>query len=216
VFPRPNVEGIRKAPFFVSASQLPFVRWKKPQPPYVSRVIRDLQKQRQHRHDRRYALMDYFIPLAKNEDEWDERMLSLMKQQENDKEKTDGTWLAPMLAQLDDVSESIMEMNKKSSELAKRMLDVVNQEKQLVETEKVERRRAAWERRQAMKVDTVKSIMDAHGQVATSVRGGVTDIGGRNYTPAVMEPKSVDKIIGRDALTRLEEGLKFKKKRKWK
>jgi hypothetical protein len=209
VFPRPNVEGIRKAPFFVSASQLPFVRWKKPQPAYVSRVIRDLQEQRQHRHNRRYALIDYFIPLAKHEDEWDKRMI-LLTEREHLKGRADGTWVAPMLAQLDDVNQSITEMNKKSSDLAKRMLNVVNQERELVETEKIERRRAARERRQNTKADAVKRA----GDDTRPLNAGVNDVDKISYNPTLMKSESVDGSMVRDALTELQDSLTITKKEK--
>jgi hypothetical protein len=170
----------------------------------VSRVLRNLQEQRWARHERRYALLDYYIPLAQYEDRWD--AITRWQQQQSGladdiTEEEEGTWAQPMQQQEHEVCRLIADMDKKSSALAGKMLDIVNAERELAEKEKVERRRIAWEKRQAKKGNKVEGA-----EVRKAVDGPKTP-----PTPKQTQT-GVNGIAEDDALTELEKGLSTKKK----
>jgi hypothetical protein len=159
VFPRPAVEGRRKIPFLVSANHFPFVRYKKPQPANVSRVIRNLIEQRFKRFERRYALEDYFIPLAKYEDQW-EALLVKEFGELNVFDDRDDLWVTPMWESQREVSRLISEMDRRSEKLGRKMLDVVNKEKEWAAKEDEENKRVKWAQHLAKKFGNGKDTAD--------------------------------------------------------
>ncbi|OAG12840.1 uncharacterized protein CC84DRAFT_1135894 [Paraphaeosphaeria sporulosa] len=71
VRPYAKTNGPRHVPILASANGIPFLRIKKPQPPVLSRVIRQaLQRRIDNFHDR-ILFLNYWIPLSNHEDEWD-------------------------------------------------------------------------------------------------------------------------------------------------
>ncbi|KAF2431140.1 hypothetical protein EJ08DRAFT_696813 [Tothia fuscella] len=153
VFPRKHVEGIRKVPNFVNASQLPFLRWKKPQPENVSRVIRDLYKQRIKRLDYVHQLQDYYIPLAQYEEDWDMHLKREFGAVEGSRDREG--WVKPMKEVAWDIERTVKEKDEKSQVLMGEFLDIVKREKELAGEEKEDRKRKAKERRAANKRDAL-------------------------------------------------------------
>jgi hypothetical protein len=204
VFPRPTVVGIRKVPFLVSAGQLPFVRFKKPQPSNVSRVLRDLRKQREVRFEQRYALQDYYIPLAEYEDQWDVLVGEQNGEIKSGMELGLG-WAHFMRVQRGEISDKISDADRKSKELAATMLDIINSEARLAEKETRVRRRIAWSLRQGKKdlgVMDPEKVTDPPG--AKSIQVATTII--EKETPKKISKKSgsVDDKAVVDALSHLE------------
>lgn len=146
-FPRPlgTVEGPRKIPSFVSANQLPFLRWKKPQPANVSRVLRDISEQRTKRMHNSYHLQDYYIPLAKYEDEWEGLLVKEFGTLDGEEHGTRWTEGMELLGR--ELEEQIYQRDAKSGELMWKFMDIVKKEKQFAAVEKEERRQRARERR---------------------------------------------------------------------
>ncbi len=62
--PFAEIKGIRRPPYFASAQRLPFLRYKKPQPANVSRVLRAKQDTKFRRISYLQILEQYYIPLA--------------------------------------------------------------------------------------------------------------------------------------------------------
>lgn len=145
-FPRPTVEGIRKVPFWTQASGHAFVRYKKPQPYSLSRTLRQLMEQKANRVRYQQLLENYHIPLAEHEDAWDDILKENLGLR-----RGEGTFRRPMKDCMDEIYEAFMKTEKRSLETAKVMLDVVQKEKDLAIKEREERRRIAWEKRQAKK-----------------------------------------------------------------
>lgn len=56
-----------------------FLRIKKPQPAYLSRIIRDKKKQRQKYVDLEDVMVRWHLPLAEAEDAWDRRVRGLFR-----------------------------------------------------------------------------------------------------------------------------------------
>ena len=84
--PYSNIPGRRRIPKLVNANRVPFLRLKKPQPAFLSRIIRDTIKTR----ERRIGLSNNLIPqvsIAKTEDTWDEILFQKfgLEAGENDK-----------------------------------------------------------------------------------------------------------------------------------
>ncbi|KAI1092065.1 hypothetical protein F5B19DRAFT_238788 [Rostrohypoxylon terebratum] len=81
--PRPASElggsGRRHIPRLDMASDLPFLRTKKPQPPVLSRVLTQKIKKRVLRYDTVGEFWDYSMPEAELEDMWEKDVSALLK-----------------------------------------------------------------------------------------------------------------------------------------
>jgi hypothetical protein len=151
VFPRPlgTVDGPRKAPFFVSANQVPFLRWKKPQPANVSRVLRDISEQRMTRLHNLYHLQDYYIPLAKYEDQWEE----ILNNEFGEFGGTDrgSRWVRDMELWSRELNGQILQRDTKSGELMQKFMEIVKIETEFAAVEKEQRMQQVREERQTRK-----------------------------------------------------------------
>jgi hypothetical protein len=81
--PYAKVSGQRQVPRIASANGVPFLRLTKPQPAALSRVLRQKLDRRIERFHRRVELQNYWLPLAQQEDEWDELVLPQVKKRED-------------------------------------------------------------------------------------------------------------------------------------
>ena len=81
--PYAKVTGQRQVPRIASANGVPFLRLTKPQPAALSRVLRQKLDRRIERFHRRVELQNYWLPLAQQEDEWDELVLPQLKKRED-------------------------------------------------------------------------------------------------------------------------------------
>lgn len=143
MFPRPEVKGVRKVPSLVNANGIPFVRWKKPQPESISRVLRYLIRMRITRWRDFDRVNDYHVPLAKREDEWDEMVQKLGKDPECDvlKEGEEPGFSRTVSHVREQLSAQLSEMSKRRSEWIKKMDYIVTEEQRLKDKEDAERRR---------------------------------------------------------------------------
>ncbi|KAJ4989982.1 DNA repair protein [Stagonosporopsis vannaccii] len=89
VRPHAQVSGTRKVPVIASANAVPFLRLTKPQPAALSRVLRQKLARRIGRFHQRIELQNYWIPLAKQEDEWDMLMAVQLRKREDEVNWTD-------------------------------------------------------------------------------------------------------------------------------
>jgi len=153
--PRPleQLSGRRHVPVLFNANHIPVLRIKKPQPPSLSRFIRQRVLQRQNRHDRRWRLSSE-KELAKHEDEWD-RLVA-------DEVTTTGpklsaqsvggiaavrrgyepTWTSAITTAAREAQQQIDGEREKNRVMAEKMQAVVDKEKALYEAEKVHRLKA--------------------------------------------------------------------------
>lgn len=83
VRPYAKVTGPRQVPILASANGIPFLRLTKPQPPALSRVIRQRLKRRIDLFDIRTLLANWWLPLSQHEDEWDALINEQLKQRED-------------------------------------------------------------------------------------------------------------------------------------
>ncbi|KAI4188628.1 MAG: hypothetical protein L6R41_002006 [Letrouitia leprolyta] len=86
--PSPPPGRLRRIPTLINANHIPFLRFRKPQSPFLSYVIRKKNDEREKRVDRLQAL-ERCLLFADDEDEWD-RILR-KDHREHDEEVTDST-----------------------------------------------------------------------------------------------------------------------------
>ena len=109
------------------------LRFKKPQSPFLSRIIRDHQKQREGRFNLLYTLEHQFV-VAKSEDEWDAILLEEcgIPTMTCSKEKK---WATAVEQARADVSAKLYDRQDKNLHIARRMFAIVEEEKALAEKE---------------------------------------------------------------------------------
>ncbi|KAH8727495.1 hypothetical protein GQ44DRAFT_677226 [Phaeosphaeriaceae sp. PMI808] len=71
VRPYLQTHGPRHVPIIASANGIPFLRLTKPQPPILSRIIRQRLTKKIKLFDMKVMLVNWWLPMAKQEDEWD-------------------------------------------------------------------------------------------------------------------------------------------------
>jgi hypothetical protein len=138
VFPRPTVEGERKVPYFVRANGFPMVRWKKPQPKKLSRVITQLIGAKQKNINFQQDYDEYYIPMAKNEDYWDK-----LVRQQMDEPGQDESWTKHAYEGVNFIKNISMERHKRTMEKAYKMAEIVEKEQELADNERAQRQHAA-------------------------------------------------------------------------
>ncbi|PLB42490.1 putative DNA repair protein [Aspergillus candidus] len=117
--PRPIVKGKRRIPVLVNARGIPFLRIKKPQPKFLSDVIRSRLENRWKRIRRRERLHAE-LDMAKVEDHWDSLTTGVER----------ASWGHEIKASLTDVNEKIYETDARAKSLARAMWEVVLAERE--------------------------------------------------------------------------------------
>ncbi|KAJ4311908.1 hypothetical protein N0V94_007711 [Neodidymelliopsis sp. IMI 364377] len=126
VRPYAQVSGPRRVPVIASANGIPFLRLTKPQPPALSRVLRQKLDRRITRFHRKVLLENYWMPLARQEDEWDNLMTAQLKLREDRIKWTDAVFEAERHNQAlyeEDVA--------RDKEIVRKMQAIVDQETKL-------------------------------------------------------------------------------------
>jgi len=125
------------------ANGLPFLRFKKPQSVYLTRVFTDNVKRRQKWVSHMANLRDR-AELGKDEDQWSKLV-------DSDLDKDGGSWAAEIHKSVKQYERMEKAHQVKIMETSKRMLSIVDQEKALAEQErkhrKMEKNRAKRERK---------------------------------------------------------------------
>ncbi|KAI9814425.1 MAG: hypothetical protein M1827_003281 [Pycnora praestabilis] len=138
--PHLNITGRRQIPRLVYANQFPFLRFKKPQSPFLSYVIRKKIEQRHKRFDRLHQA-DEAIEQAAHEDRWDELLSSSYGIGPGQGASEDEPqWTDVARAELRDMSFKLKAQERSNRRIARKMLDIINKEKQLARDEKVRRK----------------------------------------------------------------------------
>ena len=141
VWPRPDtplvlsrpflsISGKRHIPKLVNTNGIPHLRFKKPQSPFLSRVIRDKIRQREKRFDCS-QLLKAEITMAQAEDNWD----SILKHNCGIEDDDSGLWITVPVAALQLVKAKIQASHFKNTKLGRKMYDIVEMEKALAEKE---------------------------------------------------------------------------------
>jgi hypothetical protein len=83
VRPYAKTSGPRRVPILASANGVPFLRLTKPQPPALSRVLRQRLQRKIDVFDTKVLLNNWWLPMCKQEDEWDVLMNAQLKTRED-------------------------------------------------------------------------------------------------------------------------------------
>ncbi|KZF22313.1 hypothetical protein L228DRAFT_283474 [Xylona heveae TC161] len=135
--PYKQISGRRHIPVLVNANGFPILRFKKPQSPFLSRILRQKITQRHRRVERMHAL-ESMMQLANEEDEWD----SLLQAQHGISLMPESKWTREILFALMNTREVLKQQYEAIGALSARMLDIVEKEKELAAQEKAERLRS--------------------------------------------------------------------------
>jgi hypothetical protein len=142
LFSRPHplheLSGKRLVPVLFSASKIPVLRTRKPQPQNLSGFIKHRIQQRQRRHDRRHWLEEQ-IEFAQYEDLWDEILEGEVGDQ---RVWSEPTWAEEFQIAKEEVEFKIKEEGWKNSAMAVKMQDVVDRETEVLGRERAARKEA--------------------------------------------------------------------------
>jgi hypothetical protein len=137
---------VRKLPVLVGANGFPFLRVKKPQPPFLTRVLDDKIARKALRHERLKVWSGVPMDLAVVEQAWDE-MLGMQGARE-------AKWQSVVEEETERVAGLLMEESVRTGEVARRMMDVLGRETMAWEVEKMAKerekkrlRRREWRRK---------------------------------------------------------------------
>jgi len=144
--PRPlsELSGRRHIPILTSANGIPFLRFKKPQSPFLSRVLRDKINQRQKMLDH-VERLEPGIVWAADEDEW-ERLVG-----GKDVLKDPVSYEREMIKAKREPEAKLDRIGKKAVQVSRQMLKVVDEERKLFEEERIQRHRENRQRRRERK-----------------------------------------------------------------
>ncbi|MCJ1387521.1 hypothetical protein MMC18_000364 [Xylographa bjoerkii] len=141
VWPRPEtprvlsrpfltISGKRHVPKLVNTNGIPHLRFKKPQSPFLSRIIRDKIRQREKRFNR-LQLLTGEIGMAQAEDEWD----SILKRNCGIEDDSSISWKTAPVSAIQGIKGHIQASHSKNTKLGRKMYRIVEMEKALAEEE---------------------------------------------------------------------------------
>ncbi|KAL8712289.1 MAG: hypothetical protein Q9220_003440 [cf. Caloplaca sp. 1 TL-2023] len=134
--PSPPPGKTRKVPTMVNANHIPFLRFKKPQSPFLSHMIRKKTIEREKRVDKMQDLQQALI-WAEDEDQWESFLEEINGVYGND----DGTqWASAIRDSLSHVRRVHVRNTVKRMHSAERMFEVLEEQKKLADRERLERR----------------------------------------------------------------------------
>ncbi|OBT69418.1 hypothetical protein VE03_01173 [Pseudogymnoascus sp. 23342-1-I1] len=125
--PKSQLTGKRGVPKLISANLIPFLRFKKPQSVFLTRVLSDKIDQRQRRHDT-IDRMGVLMELGSMEDDWDEELGMGEGRQ----------WGAAAYTERKAVSSNLDRAVRANIALSRKMLRIVDKEQRLADIEKRE------------------------------------------------------------------------------
>lgn len=141
--PFKETSGRRLVPKLINANKVPILQFKKPQSPFLSRMIRDIIKTRQKRVDLQHKLKEQ-VQWARREDAWD---LELRKSLGLEQDQSEERWTYQPKLSHDQVQAHHAAAANKQVKIAAKMHAIVEKEKALAFEEKWEKHRMKTERR---------------------------------------------------------------------
>ena len=141
--PFKETSGHRHVPKLINANKVPILQFKKPQSPFLSRMIRDIIKTRQKRVDLQHKLKEQ-VQWARGEDAWD---FALRKSIGLEQDQSEEQWSYQPQLSHDQVHARHSAAANKQVKIAAKMHAIVEKEKALALEEKWERHRMKIERR---------------------------------------------------------------------
>ena len=159
--PYPQVSGIRHIPKLVNANGFPFLRFKKPQSAFLSRMIRDHVKRKDKRFTQ-YQIFQQSLKIAADEDEWD----VILEQTCGLHIGCEESWEAEIKRSIGEASFKINREYTRSKAVAEQMAMIIEKEKELAYQEKghalAEKRKEKLARKQAESVEQGAGTDQSH------------------------------------------------------
>ncbi|KAI4173594.1 MAG: hypothetical protein LQ346_008395 [Caloplaca aetnensis] len=134
--PPPPPGKPRQVPTLVNANHIPFLRIKKPQSPFISYIIRKKNDEREKRIDKIQALENQ-VAIAEEEDRWDQ---VLWQHHQIPAGGNEVRWASATHDALTKVKQVHHVNAVKRMCVAQRMLNILQEQKQLVDEERLDRR----------------------------------------------------------------------------
>ena len=141
--PFKEISGRRHVPKLINANKVPILQFKKPQSPFLSRMIRDIIETRQKRVDLQHRLKEQ-VQWAREEDAWDS---ALRKSAGLEKDPSEERWSYQPQLSHDQVQARHSAAANKQVKIAAKMHEILEKEKALALAEKLEKYRMKIERR---------------------------------------------------------------------
>ncbi|KAI9848125.1 MAG: E2 ubiquitin-conjugating protein mms2 [Thelocarpon superellum] len=173
--PHQHVSGRRHIPVLAVTGSLPFLRFKKPQSPFLSQVLRNKTRQK----DRRYQVLralEVSMPMAEHEDQWD-RIVAVYGAREG---SVDGarvqhgerlSWSKAAREEVAALKARLWKEEERRTELARRFYAIVEKERELAMEDKAKRGRERKDRRAAAEAEVeVLAQAQCHASSANSDR----------------------------------------------
>ncbi|KAI9722377.1 MAG: hypothetical protein M1812_001849 [Candelaria pacifica] len=163
--PYPTTSGRRRVPKIVNGNGIPFLRFKKPQSPFLSRIIRDKIKQRTRRFDLMHAL-ENSIQAAEDEDRWDDMIREEYGIGDGigdgiGKERRSGPrWVDEVHNGKRIVKARITQQEVRFGEIGRRMQEIVEKEGELARVERGQRRKVRDRMRKMRKMEELEGVKD--------------------------------------------------------
>ncbi|KAF2088978.1 hypothetical protein K490DRAFT_14505, partial [Saccharata proteae CBS 121410] len=134
--PRPleELSGVRHVPKIYSANMIPVLRFSKPQPRSISRIINNKVDQRQRRIDLIDELQNHGFEMGSWEDDWDDLLEEMHGVPNEDDERGEG-WTYEMRASVKTLYADIRSAKEQNRRFAKKMQTIIDQETALAEEE---------------------------------------------------------------------------------
>ena len=150
--PYQNLSGRRHVPTLVDANRVPFLRIKKPQPPFLSRIIQATVKARNHRILKGEKLAKE-LSFAQDEEEWDRNLYELADL--DSKNLLEPRWQHETKQAVDDNNQRRIGAIQRRADVSAEMYAIIEKEKALAQEEELrirdEKRKAYKARRLARK-----------------------------------------------------------------
>ncbi|KAI4120644.1 MAG: hypothetical protein LQ338_006868 [Usnochroma carphineum] len=127
---------LRRVPTLVNANHIPFLRFTKPQSPFLSYIIRKKNVERERRVDKMQAL-EKLVGLAEDEDEWDRILWEHHQVSTHD---NGARWISATREALTNVKRVHQINTAKRMHIAQRMFYILQEQERLVDQERLERR----------------------------------------------------------------------------
>ena len=128
--PYPKTSGPRHVPVLASTNGIPFLRLTKPQPPALSRVLRQRVARKQIILDTKIYLANWWTPLCYQEDEWD-RLIGALP----DAAEDSVTWAEAMQMNVTLNRLALKRDLEKDQKIARKMRRLVEEETKLANQE---------------------------------------------------------------------------------
>ena len=149
--PYQNLSGRRHVPVLVNANRVPFLRIKKPQPPLLSRIIRNIIKTRNLRILSGERLAKE-LPFAQDEEEWDHILYELAGV--DSRNLLEPRWHHEVKQAIDDNHRLQVGAIQKRADVSAKMYAIVEKEKALAQEEKLrirDEKRGAYKARRLVR-----------------------------------------------------------------